>query len=90
MRCYGQPGQPPIARYNRHAAELALRAIELERLRVGAPDRLDVHLTVEQRPFDPVQAAADAELLQETLRRRAQAQPAPALEEGGAVAHAQG
>ena len=74
-----------LARYNRHAAELALRAIELERLRLGEARKVDVHLTVEQRPFDPEQAARDAELLQEVLRERA-ARPPPAIEQGAARA----
>jgi len=75
-----------LGRYAQRSAVLARESIELERLRLGEARKVDVHLTVGQQAFDPVQAAADAELLQETLRRRAQAQPPPALEAGGPVA----
>jgi len=63
-----------ISRFGRmlgRAVETAKASVELERLRVGAPDRhlVDIRVTTEPREFDPVAAAEDARLLTDAVER---------------------
>lgn len=53
------------------SAEASLRSMEIERLRVGAPDRRRVDLHVHHEPpvFDPDEAARDAALLSDHVEQ---------------------
>ncbi len=68
-----------FSRFVARSVELAGAAIELERVRTGAPDRqqIDLRVTTQRAEFDPQQAARDGELLREALSRAVSgAQPA--------------